>query len=144
VAFPQFKVKQADQNEEALRNAARLSSGRDLVEESVASGVWPMAHEWNLGKIRPRPMTSLGDQMVRSPAFAIDLQGWDVVAFVWEVELEEIKIVGKYVPKTEILRSWDIHGSNVKLNRVFELNSLRYGSYQEGTLLMPGTTEENM
>jgi succinate dehydrogenase/fumarate reductase-like Fe-S protein len=32
VAFPHFKVKKADQNEEALRHAARLSSDRDLVE----------------------------------------------------------------------------------------------------------------
>jgi hypothetical protein len=28
------------------------------------------------------------------------------------------------MPKTETLRSWDIHGSNVRLNRVFELNHL--------------------
>jgi hypothetical protein len=48
------------------------------------------------------------------------------------VESEVINIVGKYVPKTEMLRSWDIHGSNVRLNRVFELNSLRYDPYLEG------------
>jgi hypothetical protein len=39
VAFPQFKVKKGDQNEEALRDTARLSSDRDLVEEFVACGV---------------------------------------------------------------------------------------------------------
>jgi hypothetical protein len=33
------------------------------------------------------------------------------------------------VPKTETLRSWDIYGSNVRLNRVFELNRLQYGGY---------------
>jgi hypothetical protein len=77
-------------------------------------------------------MPSLGDQMVRSLAFAIDLRGRDVVAFVREVESEAIKIVGKYVPKTEMLRSWDIHSANIRLNRVFELNSLRYGPYLEG------------
>jgi hypothetical protein len=33
------------------------------------------------------------------------------------------------VPRTESLRSWDIHGSNVRLNRVFELNRLPYGGY---------------
>jgi hypothetical protein len=33
------------------------------------------------------------------------------------------------VPKTETLRSWDIRGSNVRLNRVFELNRLPYGGY---------------
>jgi hypothetical protein len=70
--------------------------------------------------------------MVRSPAFAIDLQGWDATAFVREVESEAIKNVGKYVPKTDMLRSWDIRGSNVRLNQVFELNSLPYGSYPEG------------
>jgi hypothetical protein len=38
-------------------------------------------------------------------------------------------IVGRYVPRTEALRSWDIRGSNVRLNRVFELNRLPYGGY---------------
>jgi hypothetical protein len=64
-----------------------------------------LAHGWNLGEVRPCPMSSLGDQMVWSPAFAIDLWGRDAAAFVWEVESEAIKIVGKYVPKTEMLRS---------------------------------------
>jgi hypothetical protein len=34
-----------------------------------------------------------------------------------------------YVPRTEALRSWDIRGSNVRLNRVFELNRLPYDGY---------------
>jgi hypothetical protein len=62
VAFPQFKVKKGDKNEEALRDAARLSSDRDLVEEFVAYSVWPLAHEWGLGEVRLRSMSSLGDQ----------------------------------------------------------------------------------
>jgi hypothetical protein len=33
------------------------------------------------------------------------------------------------VSRTETLRSWDIRGSNVRLNRVFELNHLSYGGY---------------
>jgi hypothetical protein len=40
-----------------------------------------------------------------------------------------VRIVGCYVPKTEALRSWDIRGSNDRLNRVFELNRLPYGGY---------------
>jgi hypothetical protein len=59
---------------------------------------------------------------VRSPAFVVDLRGRDMDAFVREVEAEAVKIVGKYAPRTETLRSWDIHGSNARLNRVFELN----------------------
>jgi hypothetical protein len=51
---------------------------------------------------------------------------------VREVEAEAVNIVGKYVPKTETLRSWDIRGSNVRSNRVFELNILPYGPYPEG------------
>jgi hypothetical protein len=62
----------------------------------------------------------------------VDLRDRDAAAFVREVEAESIKIVGKYAPKTEQLRSWDISGSNVRLNRVFELNLLLYGSYPEG------------
>jgi hypothetical protein len=48
---------------------------------------------------------------------------------VREVEVEAARIVGRYVPRTEALRSWDIHCSNVRLNRVFELNRLPYGGY---------------
>jgi hypothetical protein len=66
---------------------------------------------------------------VRSPAFALDLRGQDPAAFVREVEDGAARIVGRYVPRTEGLRSWDIRGSNVRLNRVFELNCLPYGGY---------------
>jgi hypothetical protein len=40
-----------------------------------------------------------------------------------------MRIVGRYVPKTEAQRSWDIRGFNDRLNRVFELNRLLYGGY---------------
>jgi hypothetical protein len=46
-----------------------------------------------------------------------------------EVEDGAVRIVGHYVPRTEALRSWDIRGSNVRLNRVFELNRLPYDGY---------------
>jgi hypothetical protein len=46
-----------------------------------------------------------------------------------KVEDAEVRIVGQYVPRMEALRSWDIRGSNVRLNRVFELNRLPYGGY---------------
>jgi hypothetical protein len=45
------------------------------------------------------------------------------------VEDGAVRIVGRYVPRTEALRSWDIRASNVRLNRVFELNRLPYGGY---------------
>jgi hypothetical protein len=48
---------------------------------------------------------------------------------VREAEDDAVMIVGRYVPRTEGLRSWDIRGSNVRLNRVFELNCLPYGGY---------------
>jgi hypothetical protein len=67
--------------------------------------------------------------LVRSPAFALDLHGRDPAAFVREAEDGAARIVGRYVPKTEGLRSWDICGSNDRLNRVFELNRLSYGGY---------------
>ena len=46
-----------------------------------------------------------------------------------EAEDGAVRIVGRYVPKTKGLRSWDIRGSNDRLNRVFELNRLPYGGY---------------
>jgi hypothetical protein len=64
-------------------------------------------------------MPTLGDWLVRSPSFAVDLRGRNPAAFVRKVEAEAAKIVGRYVPKTETLRSWDIRGSNRKVERVF-------------------------
>ena len=127
--YPQFEVAEDDEDEGALRRAARMSSGRDLVEEFIRYGVWPLAHGWALGEVCPREMPSLGGQRVQSPAFALDLHGRDPAAFVREVEDGAARIVGCYVPRTEGLRSWDIRGSNDRLNRVFELNRLPYGGY---------------
>jgi hypothetical protein len=129
VVFPPFEVAEDDKDEGALRCAARMSSGRDLVEEFIDYGVWPLAHGWALGEVCPRQMPSLGEQQVRSPAFMVDLRGRDPAAFVRELEDGVVRIVGRYVPRTEALRSWDICGSNVRLNRVFELNRLPYGGY---------------
>jgi hypothetical protein len=58
-----------------FRCVARMSSGRDLVEEFIGYGVWPLAHGWALGEVCPLQMPSLGEQLVRSPAFALDLCG---------------------------------------------------------------------
>jgi hypothetical protein len=88
-----------------------------------------LAHGWALGEVCPRQMPYLGEKQVRSPAFALDLRGRDPAAFVREVEDGAVRIVGRYVPRTEALRSWDIHGSNVRLNRVFELNRLPHDDY---------------
>jgi hypothetical protein len=148
VVYPQFEVAEDDENEGALRCAVRMSSGRDLVEEFVGYGVWPLAHGWALGEVCPRQMPSRGGMLVRSPAFALDLHGRDPVAFVREAEDGAARIVGRYVPKTEGLRSWDIRGSNDRLNRVFELNRLPYGCYpgedvadRRGKKPMGGTEE---
>jgi hypothetical protein len=76
-------------------------------------------------------MPSLGVRKVRSPLFALDVRGRDPAAVVREAEDGAVRIVGRYVPKTEGLRSWDIRGSNDRLNRVVELNRLLYGGYPE-------------
>jgi hypothetical protein len=129
VAFQPFELAEDDEDEGALRCAACMSSGHDLVEEFIGYGVWPLAHGWVLGEVCPRQIPTLGKQLVRSPTFALDLRGRDPAAFVREVEDGVVRIVGRYAPRTEALRSWDIRGSNVRLNRVFELNCLPYGGY---------------
>jgi hypothetical protein len=75
VAYPPFEVVEDDENERALRIAARTSSGRDLVEEFIGYGVWPLVHGWALGEVCPREMPSLGGRKVRSPLFALDVRG---------------------------------------------------------------------
>jgi hypothetical protein len=90
-----------------------------------------LARGWALGEVCPRQMPSRGGMQVRSPAFALDLHGRDPAAFVREMEDGVVRIVGRYVPKTEAQHSWDIRGSNDRLNRVFELNRLPYGGYPE-------------
>jgi hypothetical protein len=132
VVFPQFKVVERGQDEEALRYIAHLGSGCDLVEEFITCEVWSLVHGWDLGEIIPRRMLTLGDKLVRSPAFTVDLCGRNAATFVPEVESEAVKIVRKYALKTEMLRSWDIRGSNIRLKCVFELNKLPYGPYPEG------------
>jgi hypothetical protein len=129
MAFSPFEVAEDDEDEGALRYVARMSSGCDLVEEFIGYGVWPLAHGWVLDEVCPRQMPTLGEQLVRSPTFALDLRGRKPAAFVREVEDGAVRIVGRYVPRTETLRSWDIRGSNVCLNCVFELNHLPYGGY---------------
>jgi hypothetical protein len=148
VAYPPFEVAEDDENEGALRIAARTSSGRDLVEEFIGYGVWSLAHGWALGEVCPHEMPSLGGRKVRIPLFALDVRGRDPVAVVREVEDGAVRIVGRYVPKTEGLRSWDIRGSNDRLNRVFELNRLPYSGYpgedaadRRGKKPMGGTEE---
>jgi hypothetical protein len=128
-AYPPFEVAEEDADEGALRCAAGLSSGRDLVEEFVAYGVWPLAHGWALGEVCPRQMPFHGGRVVRSPAFALNLQSRDPAAFVREAEDGAVRLVGRYVPRTEGQRSFDIRGSNDRLNRVFELNQLPYDGY---------------
>jgi hypothetical protein len=105
VVYPQFEVAEDDEDEGALRCPARMSSGRDLVEEFIGYGVWPLAHGWALGEVCPRKMPSRGGQRVRSPAFVLDLHGRDPATFVREAEDGAARIVGRYVPKTEGLRS---------------------------------------
>jgi hypothetical protein len=148
IAYPQFEVAEDDEDEGALRCAVLMSSGRDLAEEFVGYGVWPLAHGWALGKVCPREMPSRGGMLVQSPAFALDLRGRDPAAFVREAKDGAARIVGCYVPKTEGLRSWDICGSNDRLNRVFDLNRLPYGGYpgedtadRRGKKPMGGTEE---
>jgi hypothetical protein len=94
-------------------------------------GVWGVAFgAWlGAGRSMPSQMPSRGGMVVRSPAFALDLRSHDPVAFVREAEDGAVRIVGRYVPKTEGQRSWDIRWSNDRLNRVFELNRLPYGGY---------------
>jgi hypothetical protein len=76
------------------------------------------------------------------------VRGQDPAAVVREAEDGAVRIMGRYVPKTEGLRSWDIRGSNDRLNRVFELNRLPYGGYpgedaaaRRGKKPMGGTEE---
>jgi hypothetical protein len=50
-----------------------------------------------LGEVCPRQMPTLGEQLVGSPTFALDLRGQNPVAFVREVEDGAVRIVGRYV-----------------------------------------------
>jgi hypothetical protein len=131
IVFPWFKLKKGDVNEDALRCASKMSTGRDLVEGFIACGVWPLVHGWDVGKVKLRLIPFLKGQQVLSPSFNIELRGRDAASFVREVEAEAVRIMGKYSMKAEMPRSWDIRGSNVGLNRVFELNGLQYGLYPE-------------
>jgi hypothetical protein len=100
-------VAEDDEDEGALRYAARMSSGRDLVEEFIGYGVWPLAHGWVLGELCPLQMPTLGEQLVRSPAFALDLRVRNPATFVREVEDGEVRIVG------DMCRGWRLCGVGI-------------------------------
>jgi hypothetical protein len=53
-------------------------------------------------------MPTLGQQLVQSLAFSLVLRGRDPTVFVREVEDKAVRIVGRYAPRIESLRSWDI------------------------------------
>jgi hypothetical protein len=95
VAFPLFDMAEDDSDEGALRCAARMISGRHFVEEFIGYGVWPLAHGWALGEVYPCQMPSLGEQLVQSPAFALDQRGRDPAAVVREAEDGVVQIVGR-------------------------------------------------
>jgi hypothetical protein len=81
VAFPHFEVAEEDEDEGALRYAAHLSSGRDLVKEFIAYGVWPLAHGWTLGEVTPRQMPTLGGQLVKvlSSPWIFTVKTWSLL-----------------------------------------------------------------
>jgi hypothetical protein len=93
----------------------------------MGSGLWRMAGRWaKYALARCLPVVRWWCEVPPSH--------WICVAvirplFVREVEDGAVRIVGRYVPKTEGQHSWDIRGSNDRLNRVFELNRLPYGGY---------------
>jgi hypothetical protein len=58
IAFPKFKLKKGDVNEDALCRASKMSSDRDLVEEFIACGVWPLGHGWDVGEVKLRQCLS--------------------------------------------------------------------------------------
>lgn len=66
---------------------------------------WKTSLLADVGEVKLRSMTFLNNQMVLSPAFAIELRRRDVAAFVREVEVEVVKIVGKYSTRTKMTRS---------------------------------------
>jgi hypothetical protein len=58
-----------------------------------------------LGEVCPRQMPFHGGRVVRSPAFALNLQNRDPAAFVREAEDGAVRLVGHYVPRTQGQRS---------------------------------------
>jgi hypothetical protein len=115
-------VRKGDADEVALKRAAGLSSDRDLVEEFLACGVWPLSHGWGVGAMKLWLMSFKENVLVRSLTFVVDLCGHDAGVFVGELEAVAMKIIEKYPMKTEVAKSWDIRGSNIQLNQVFKLN----------------------
>lgn len=58
-----------------------------------------------VGEVKIQSMLFLKNLLMLRPAFTMELQGRDAVAFFREVEAEAVKIVGKYSLKKEMLRS---------------------------------------
>lgn len=50
-----------------------MSSNENLVEEFVAYGVWPLSRVCGVGAVELRLMSFKGNELVRNPAFAVEL-----------------------------------------------------------------------
>lgn len=53
-AFPRFAIAKGDRNNHAFNFAAVACSGRDLVEEYLTCGVWPLGRDWTVGPVARR------------------------------------------------------------------------------------------
>ena len=60
VVFPPSEVAENDEDEGAMRYGARMSSGRDLVEEFIGYGVWPPSTRLGTWRGGPSPDADLG------------------------------------------------------------------------------------
>jgi hypothetical protein len=92
-------------------------SGRDLVEEYLACGIWPLGCGWFVGPVVRRDFAGFLKQIL-SHAFVVDLgdRSWDI--FVAETEKEAEYLVGPVI-EHEVDKGIEPRGYDVHLNRVF-------------------------
>jgi hypothetical protein len=106
VAFPNFEVREQDQDEAALHHARVKSSDRDLVEEFIAHGVWPLRGGWAIKEIAwwKMPLKSVilrREIMGTSHAFTIDL----LIQLIWTLHLQYARLE----PMLMLIKRWLVH-----------------------------------
>lgn len=86
-AFSCFAVEEGDRCDRAFGFAVVACSGRDLVEEYLACGIWPLSQAWTVGPVVHRHFYSF-ERQVLSPVFTVELGDCSQDIFVAETKKE--------------------------------------------------------
>jgi hypothetical protein len=117
---PEYKVITRDPNKAAFRSATRHLSSRDVVEEFIAAGVWPLGRDWSLDDVREGTLKILKQPMICPPFNFVRPEDKTNEQIVEDVEYRANVLCGPY-KASEHNTCKKVLPKSGRLNRVFEM-----------------------